>query len=308
LNLRGSILIAVFLLTGGITGCGHDRIYSPQELASVSVSLARTTGSGTIMGSSEPVYSVRVLGTGSVEYQGVQGVAARGSRLANVSPQTVEALLLAMDRARFMSIDDHTFQQLTDMPYVVVSLTENGVTKQVRSPAAFGTEPSRWRRWKWEIFATKGMRDQDRFLKLADEIGSLIGTDRWTKCNSRCMWLVSRPRLVEWRDEHGATILLRSLESQKGIPSGFVSPNDGSDLDPGTMIEAGVDVNASDDQGLTPLMAAAGKGDIDLVRDLLAHGARLDAKDKKGRTAFDQATVPQIRVLLSAATKNASSS
>ena len=60
----------------------------------------------------------------------------------------------------------------------------------------------------------------------------------------------------------------------------------------------------ADFKGITPLMAAAKKGDAELVRALLAHGARPDARDKKGRTAFDLSQVPEIGALLSASTRN----
>ncbi len=47
----------------------------------------------------------------------------------------------------------------------------------------------------------------------------------------------------------------------------------------------GADVNATNSMGLTPLLGAVNRGANDLIRALVAHGARLDVVDKEGRTA-----------------------
>ena len=54
------------------------------------------------------------------------------------------------------------------------------------------------------------------------------------------------------------------------------------------LVAAGADVNAVADNGQTALHSAAQASD-DIVRLLAAHGARLDAKDKQGRTPLDMA-------------------
>jgi ankyrin repeat protein len=54
-------------------------------------------------------------------------------------------------------------------------------------------------------------------------------------------------------------------------------------------LDAGVDVNAVDLQGDTGLHGAAQKGWDQVVEFLAEHGARLDIKDKKGRTPLDAA-------------------
>ena len=57
------------------------------------------------------------------------------------------------------------------------------------------------------------------------------------------------------------------------------------------LIDAGADVNLADDNNVTPLMWATSSGDeaVPLVRYLIAHGARLDVKDKYGITVFGYA-------------------
>ena len=51
------------------------------------------------------------------------------------------------------------------------------------------------------------------------------------------------------------------------------------------LIDAGADVNASNEDGITPLMNAAWFGCTDAVRDLLRRGAKAGEMDAKGRTA-----------------------
>jgi ankyrin repeat protein len=52
------------------------------------------------------------------------------------------------------------------------------------------------------------------------------------------------------------------------------------------LLNAGTDVNASDDEGHTALMFASFNGHSSIVLDLIDKGARLDRKDVVGRTAL----------------------
>ena len=54
-------------------------------------------------------------------------------------------------------------------------------------------------------------------------------------------------------------------------------------------LDAGADVNAANNQGETALHGAAQKGWDQVVQFLADHGAKLDVKDKKGRTPLDAA-------------------
>ncbi len=49
-------------------------------------------------------------------------------------------------------------------------------------------------------------------------------------------------------------------------------------------LEKGADVNAANSMGLTPVFGAANRGADSVLEFLVAHGARLDVKDKEGRT------------------------
>jgi len=54
-------------------------------------------------------------------------------------------------------------------------------------------------------------------------------------------------------------------------------------------LDAGVDVNAADNQGDTALHGAAQKGWDQVVQFLVDRGAKLDLKDKKGHSPLDAA-------------------
>ena len=49
-------------------------------------------------------------------------------------------------------------------------------------------------------------------------------------------------------------------------------------------LELGADVNATNSMGLTALLGAVNRGSNDIIELLVKRGARLDIKDKEGRT------------------------
>ncbi len=57
----------------------------------------------------------------------------------------------------------------------------------------------------------------------------------------------------------------------------------------------GIDVNAADTNGYTALMGAAYRGDNDVVEYLLAKGAKVDVKTKRGWSVTDMANGPYLR-------------
>jgi ankyrin repeat protein len=60
-------------------------------------------------------------------------------------------------------------------------------------------------------------------------------------------------------------------------------------------IELGLDVNTQDVTGYTALAGAAWRGDNELVRLLVAHGAKLDPRTHRGWSVTDMATGPYLR-------------
>jgi ankyrin repeat protein len=51
-------------------------------------------------------------------------------------------------------------------------------------------------------------------------------------------------------------------------------------------LELGADVNAANSMGLTALLGAVNRGSNDIIQLLVKRGARVDVKDKEGRTAL----------------------
>ncbi len=60
--------------------------------------------------------------------------------------------------------------------------------------------------------------------------------------------------------------------------------------------DLGADVNARDHNGYAPLHNAAARGDLDVVRYLVSHGADVTAVSRKGQTTADMANGPVQRI------------
>jgi ankyrin repeat protein len=90
---------------------------------------------------------------------------------------------------------------------------------------------------------------------------------------------------------NGTTVLMLSCGVGRGL--GVFAKDVGTEADllegARVVLGRGVDVNAANATGLTALHYAAQAGLDSLVRELARHGARLDAKDKQGRTPVDVA-------------------
>ncbi|KAH7007108.1 ankyrin repeat-containing domain protein [Ilyonectria destructans] len=82
--------------------------------------------------------------------------------------------------------------------------------------------------------------------------------------------------VLDTRDEHGRTLLLRAVEL-------------GYEAVVRLLIEKGAAVNVEDDARNTPLIKAAMVGDEAVVRLLLSHGALINMKDRYGQTALSWA-------------------
>lgn len=57
----------------------------------------------------------------------------------------------------------------------------------------------------------------------------------------------------------------------------------------GSLLKAGVDINAKNIEGITPLMAAADQGRREIVQFLLDHGCDVHQENFDGESAFDYA-------------------
>ena len=72
--------------------------------------------------------------------------------------------------------------------------------------------------------------------------------------------------------------------SKRAIITG-ITGQDGSYLAE-LLLENGAEINVNNHQGMTPLMLAASKGWLDIIRLLLEHKAKSDVSDFTGRTAM----------------------
>jgi uncharacterized protein len=99
--------------------------------------------------------------------------------------------------------------------------------------------------------------------------------------------LLRRGAHVDSRDKQKSTALLVACEDASSAPP----HNTTQQLDTvNLLLEANANVNATDQKGVSPLMRAAGLGNIPLALLLLRNGADLNVRDQKGNTALKWAT------------------
>ena len=60
--------------------------------------------------------------------------------------------------------------------------------------------------------------------------------------------------------------------------------------------EQGADVNSRDQNGYSPLHNAASRGDLEMIRYLVDHGADVMVLSRRGQTTVDMANGPQQRI------------
>jgi ankyrin repeat protein len=94
---------------------------------------------------------------------------------------------------------------------------------------------------------------------------------------------------VNFRDYGGRTALMGSAASSNYSDDGAVETTR-------LLIEAGADVNAKDDNGVTALMWA--NSDAGVARLLLQSGAKVNDASKSGRTALMESHTPEIATML----------
>jgi len=61
---------------------------------------------------------------------------------------------------------------------------------------------------------------------------------------------------------------------------------------------SGADINLQNPEGRTPLMLAANKGHVLVVKELLAYHPNLSVKDENGKTAYEVTTRDEVKRLL----------
>lgn len=91
--------------------------------------------------------------------------------------------------------------------------------------------------------------------------------------------------LRKQNDKEKAAIL-SAVANDTGLTSLMVAAMKGNVDRVQALLSDGVDMKAKDKNGVTALMYATSQGHIEVVKALIAHGANVDAKDNDGATAL----------------------
>lgn len=99
-----------------------------QEASSeVVVTLERAACRGTC-----PVYSVNILDDGTINYEGENFVEISGTQNSQIDPETVQLMIEAFEDAGYFDWnDEYTTQNVTDLPTVTTSVTQDGTIHQI---------------------------------------------------------------------------------------------------------------------------------------------------------------------------------
>src|SRR5579871_5674807 len=90
------------------------------------ITLERTACFGTC-----PVYTVEIYADGTVKYNGEKFVQVMGEQTSQINPQTVTAMVAAFREAGYFDWDDFNSMTISDLPSVITSVTDNGVTHRI---------------------------------------------------------------------------------------------------------------------------------------------------------------------------------
>jgi hypothetical protein len=138
------------------------------------VTLERTACEGTC-----PVYRVVILEDGSVEYDGYRFVKV-GSATTTLSQEQIQALLAAINKARYFSLRDSYRRGrdgcptwVTDHPSALTSVTSGGVTKKIDHDLGCWELPAPDRRL--------GASYPSELTAFETAIDDIVNTARWVK-------------------------------------------------------------------------------------------------------------------------------
>jgi Domain of unknown function (DUF6438) len=199
-----------------------------------------------------PVYSVVILGDGTVTYTGRTNVRVAGVKTKTIPAETVRDLAHYIESAGFFEMKDEYSALVTDLPTTYVTVTLGRRTKKIKdyfgAPAALKEIEARID----QIAAARGYISIDAAtLRQMREKG----------------WRAMGQAPTRWMD---------------------VALSDGDAETVRALLAAGMDVRTRTDEGVTLVMKAAMSGDPDTVRTVLAAGGDPTARDVAGRNAADR--------------------
>jgi Domain of unknown function (DUF6438) len=138
----------------------------PKDLKSAVVELSRGPCFGVC-----PDYTITIHGDGAVEYMGRRFVKVMGRRTSAIDSEEPARILQRLDQIRFSTLDDRAFSWCFDTPSVSIAVSLDGKTKRVASDAGC-------------TGAKLGV--QTEFVRAADDIDKIVGSDRWVQCDGQC--------------------------------------------------------------------------------------------------------------------------
>ena len=214
-----------------------------KDLSTLRMSLRRTSCFGDC-----PAYSVEVRGDGDIVYRGERSVLITGEHHARISRQEVAKLLDAFRNADYFSLKDGYSQFVTDVPSFTTAIEFDGHKKSVGDHVGAGA----------------GM--PDIVTELEDKIDELAGTEMWLKETPQT-W----PALVAERWN------FRSVTDENRTLFASVAERGSGELIQ-QFIAAGSPTLVTNKDGASPLVNAAEKGDLDLVRRMVGKQAQLPSQ------------------------------
>jgi ankyrin repeat protein len=205
-----------------------------KNLNTLRMSLSRTSCYGSC-----PAYSVEVRGNGDVFFRGGINVLVPGEHRSKISRHEVENLLDAFREADYFSLKDDYSQHMTDVPSYSTAIEFDGLKKSVGD------------------YAGTGVGMPDVVTELEYKIDEIAGTEKWLHETDQT-W----PALVaeHWnvRAETDDNRKLFASVTERGS-AGLIQQ----------FLSAGAPAVVLDKDGASPLVNAAEKGDLDLVRRML---------------------------------------
>ena len=190
-----------------------------------------------------PSYSVEVQGNGVVVFEGRANVFAKGHHRGTISKQMLRELFKTFQRANYFSLKSNYTAQITDSRQCITSIGFDSAYKSVVD----------------YVGSLVGM--PEAVTNVEDSIDRIAGTEKWIKGNEQ-----TEPALVaEHWDFHAGSEDNQELFANAvatGIPELIH-----------LFIKNGAPATTVTATGEGPLISAARKGDLALVRLLLAHSA-----------------------------------
>jgi TonB family protein len=230
-------------------------------------------------------FSLRVGGSGAVEYKGASRVVVEGKQSGRIKPDEVQQLLQAFRAADFFSLADD-YPLASDAYSETTSIEVGGMRKvitdySVEVPGALKDVQEAMQKYSHSDQWVKGNADTIPVL-LAETpdpaarreiLSEVLPRAALYSDTSLVRDILADPVDLEHHGPYDATALL--LAADRGLPDMVAA-----------LLTAGANPYAVDRYGRGALIFGAGSGNGEVVQLLLAAGLKADAKDKYGDTAL----------------------